>query len=233
MSDFDPAPALGLTEESSNEEIKNAAFQFVHEVGYMVFGTTAIDGKMPTARGLEVHYLDDAGNFYIGIAKGKHVYYELQKNPYVVGTIIRDTVKRLSASVRLSAHVTEVDPEKHPEIYTKYWELNPGTKALYRKDLDMFRIFILDSGEGEIFHLPDDDIVCRLRFCFGGACVRPWAYVIAQERCVGCGTCEEACMEDVIHPTADGKYEIKHFGCLECGRCAMNCPNDAIDCNCR
>ena len=148
MSDFNPAPALGLTEESSNEEIKNAAFQFVHEVGYMVFGTTAIDGKMPTARGLEVHYLDDAGNFYIGIAKGKPVYYELQKNPYVVGTIIRDTVKRLSASVRLSAHVTEIDPEKHPEIYTKYWELNPGTKALYRKDLDMFRIFILDSGEG-------------------------------------------------------------------------------------
>ncbi|MCA5963868.1 4Fe-4S binding protein [Blautia sp. RD014234] len=53
------------------------------------------------------------------------------------------------------------------------------------------------------------------------------------ERCVGCGTCEEVCMEDAIHPTADGKYEIKHFGCLECGRCAMNCPNDAIDCNCR
>lgn len=233
MSDFNPAPALGLTEESSNEEIKNAAFQFVHEVGYMVFGTTAIDGKMPTARGLEVHYLDDAGNFYIGIAKGKPVYYELQKSPYVVGTIIRDTVKRLSASVRLSAHVTEIDPEKHPEIYTRYWDLNPGTKALYRKDLDMFRIFILDSGEGEIFHLPDDDIVCRLRFCFGGAKVRPWAYVIDQERCVGCGTCEEACMEDVIHPTADGKYEIKHFGCLECGRCAMNCPNDAIDCSCR
>ena len=97
----------------------------------------------------------------------------------------------------------------------------------------MFRIFILDSGEGEIFHLPEDDIVCRLRFCFGGAQVRPWAYVIDPERCVGCGTCEEAYMEDVIHPTADGKYEIKHFGCLECGRCAMNCPNDAIDCNCR
>ena len=147
MSDFNPAPALGLTEESSNEEIKKAAFQFVHEVGYMVFGTTAIDGKMPTARGLEVHYLDDEGNFYIGIAKGKPVYYELQKNPYLVGTIIRDTVKRLSASVRLNAHVTEIDPEEHPEIYAKYWELNPGTKALYRKDLDMFRIFILDSGE--------------------------------------------------------------------------------------
>ena len=61
MSDFNPAPALGLTEKSSNEEIKNAAFQFVHEVGYMVFGTTAIDGKMPTARGLEVHYLDGDG----------------------------------------------------------------------------------------------------------------------------------------------------------------------------
>lgn len=229
MSEYNPAPALGLNDESSNEEICRRAFEFVKEAGYMVIGTISLDGTSPTARGLEVQQLDREGNLYIGVAKGKPVYYELKKNPRITGVIIRETIKRLSASVRISASVSELLPADYPDIYKKYWELNPGTKALYRKDLDMFRIFRFDSGEGELFHLPDDDIVCRLRFSFGGARVRPWAYEISRERCVGCGICEEMCMEDVIHPTEDGKYAIRHFGCLECGRCAMNCPNDAID----
>ena len=112
MTMFNPEPCLGLTEKNTNEEIKKAAFQFVKEVGYMIIGTTAMDGRTPTARGLEVHQLDDSGDFFIGLAKGKPVYYELQKNPYIVGTIVRETVKRLSASVRISAHVRELDPEK-------------------------------------------------------------------------------------------------------------------------
>lgn len=228
METFNPKPCLGLTEKSSNEDVKNAAFQFVQEVGYMIIGTIALDGT-PTARGLEVHKLDNQANFYIGVAKGKPVYYELKKNPRLVGTIVRDTVKRLSASVRISAHVTEIEPKGNEAIYAKYWELNPGTKALYHKDLDMFRIFLLDKGEGEIFHLPENDIVCRVRFSFGGQEKRPWAYEINQEKCVGCGACEEVCMEDIIYPNKDGKYYIHHFGCLECGRCAMNCPNDAIE----
>lgn len=232
MSDFNPAPALGLTMESSNEEIKKTAFEFVHEVGYMIIGTTAMDGKTPTSRGLEVHYLDDEENFYLGVAKGKPVYYELEKNPYIVGNIVRLTVKRLSAAVRISAHVSLIDPEEHPEIYDRYWELNPGTKALYKKDLDMFRIFKLDSGDGEVFHLPEDDELCRVRFSFGDAEKRPWAYEIS-DRCVGCGICEEECMEGVIHQKDDGLYEIDYFGCLECGRCCMHCPNDAIDCHCK
>lgn len=147
---------------------------------------------------------------------------------FIPTATVNETIKRLSASVRISAHVEELDPAEEKAIYERYWQLNPGTKALYRKDLDMFRIFRLDSGEGEIFHLPDDDIVCRLRFFFGNAETRPWAYEIDQETCVGCGTCVEICMEDVIYPTENGKYAINHFGCLECGRCSMNCPNEAI-----
>lgn len=231
MERYNPSPALGLTAESSNEEIKKTAFQFVHEVGYMVFSTTALDGKMPTARGLEVHYLDNQDNFYIGVAKGKPVYFELLNQPVLTGVIIRDTIKRLSASVRITAHVTEIDPTDFPEIYARYWELNPGTKALYIKDLDMFRIFKLEEGEGEVFHLPDDDQVCRLRFTFGGTTVRPWAYEINGEKCVGCGICAGVCMENVIQLEENNIYRIRHFGCLECGKCYMNCPNEAVICN--
>lgn len=227
-TNFNPKPCLGLTEQSSNEEICRAAFQFIREVGYMIIGTTALDGKTPTARGLEVQALDQNGNLFIGVAKGKPVYYELKQQPLLVGVIVRMTVKRLSASVRLSAHVTELEPVEYPAIYERYWELNPGTKALYRKDLDMFRIFQLDYGDGEIFHLPEDDEVCRVRFSFGGAEKRPWAYEIDEDTCIGCGTCKELCMEDVIHQTERGTYRIDHFSCLECGRCEMNCPVSAI-----
>ena len=43
-------PALGLTADSSNEDILRAAFDFVHSIGYMTFATTAVDGKTPTIR---------------------------------------------------------------------------------------------------------------------------------------------------------------------------------------
>ena len=48
MTMFNPEPCLGLTEKNTNEEIKKAAFQFVKEVGYMIIGTTAMDGRTPT-----------------------------------------------------------------------------------------------------------------------------------------------------------------------------------------
>lgn len=228
MDIYDPAPALGLTPASPPEEIRAAAFAFVLEVGYLVVGTTALDGVTPTSRGLELHGLDDEGNLYLGVARGKPVYYELLRHPRITGTVVRSTVGRLSASVRLGARVEPVEPAVHPEIYRRYWEQNPGTRSLYRKDLDMFRIFRLVSGEGEIFHLPGADRICRVRFGFGGESPRPWAYEIS-DRCRACGACEEACMEGVIRRGDRGIYEIDHFGCLECGRCALHCPFGAVD----
>lgn len=229
---FDPLPAFGLSESSPNEEKRKAAFDFIRKIGYMMIGTTAMDGKSPTARGLELHCLDGGETFYLGVAKGKPVYHELMRHPYLVGFITEMTVKDLAMAVRINSHVTPVEPEEAPDIYAEYWRLNPGTKALYRKDLDMFRIFRLDRGEGEIFHLPEDDEIARVRFTFGGAAPRPWAYEIGS-RCVGCGVCAEACMRGVIHPNESGTYSIDHFGCLECGRCYLFCPNGAVDCNCR
>ena len=221
-------PILNLTPDSGNERIRQEAFEFARSVGYMVIATTALDGVSPTARGLEVHYLDDQKRLYIGVAKGKPIYLELKRQPRLTGVMIRDTIRRLAVSVRITSHVREILPEEQPEIYQKYWELNPGTKALYRKDLSMFRIFLLDAGEGEIFHLPTDDEVRRVRFTFGGAEPRPWAYEIDRNKCLGCGRCAEACMENVIAPREDGTYAINHFRCLECGRCFLNCPNGAV-----
>ena len=227
MACYQPAPVLGLTAASSNQEIQEKAFDFAVDTGYMVFASTALNGTDPTARALEIHYLDDQKNLYIGMAKGKPCYLELKRYPMVTGIAVRETVNRLSVSVRITAHVTEIDPQESPQIYARYWKQNPGTAALYRKDLDMFRIFLLDRGDGEIFHLPEPDVTCRVRFGFGGASPRPWAYAIDPASCTGCGACQEACMENVIHPTPEGTYSIDYFMCLECGRCAMVCPSGA------
>lgn len=229
---FDPLPVFGLNESSTNEEKKKAACGFIRRGGYMIFGTVAMDGITPTTRGLELHFLDDEENMYIGVAKGKPVFYELMRSPYLSGCVTEMTVKDLALSVRINAHVKLLEPSEAPEIYERYWQLNPGTKALYAKDLDMFRIFILDRGEGEIFHLPEDDEVTRVRFSFGEQSVRPWAYEIGGS-CTGCGACAEACMKNVITPDGNGKYRINHYSCLECGRCYLTCPNQAIECNFR
>lgn len=216
-----------LTPTSTNEEVKHSAFKFVHDIGYMVFATVGLNGN-PAARGLEVHYLDDTETFYIGMAPGKPVYHEIKNNPHVCGVSVAMTSQNLAVSVRINAHVTEVDPKMYPDIYQRYWELNPGTYALYIKDLERFRIFKLDCGEGEVFFMPEDDVIHKNRFSFGGENIRAWAYVIDEDKCLGCGLCSELCMENVIHPTKNGKYRIEHFGCLECGRCLEYCPNDAI-----
>jgi uncharacterized pyridoxamine 5'-phosphate oxidase family protein/Pyruvate/2-oxoacid:ferredoxin oxidoreductase delta subunit len=219
---YNPSPALGLNPQSSNEEIKQKAFDFAIDVGHMVFGTTAIDGKTPTSRVLEVHKLDEQGNIYIGISRGKPMYAELMKSPQVVGCIARLTVNRLAVSVRISASVREVDDTA---IRERYWAQNPGTKALYHKDLDNFQIFVLESGDGEIFHIPQDNVTVRLRFSFGDGVARKPYYMI-NENCTGCGICYEKCLTDALIPGE--RYSIDYFHCLECGNCYYNCPNSAV-----
>ncbi len=174
--------------------------------------------------------MDDSQTLYIGMSPGKPVYYEIKRHPYVCGVVVRLTHGRLSESVRIRAHLTEIDPEQQPEIYERYWELNPGTAELYRKDLERFRIFMLDRGTGRTFHMSCNDVVDNTRFTFGGEEQSPWAwaYEIDEEQCVGCGTCASLCTQDVISPTGNGKYRIDHYHCLECGRCADVCPQKAV-----
>lgn len=219
-----------LNAQSSNDEVMAASYALIHDLGHMIFSTVGLDGN-PASRGLEVHYLDDTGLFYVGMAHGKPVYYEIKRNPTVSCVAVKMTEGRLCESVRITTKLEEIDPEEHPEIYQKYWELNQGTAALYRKDLDRFKIFKMASGIGRTFHMAGDDTVENSRFVWGGAQLPPWAYEIDEDKCVGCGLCETLCMEDVIHPTPEGKYRIDHHNCLECGRCADHCPNGAVICN--
>lgn len=60
-------------------------------------------------------------------------------------------------------------------------------------------------------------------FAFGGDEIRPMTYRITEE-CVGCGVCQENCVERAIHQKEDGKYYIKEMDCDDCGICYTKCP---------
>jgi len=215
---YDGPKCLGMDQYSGNAEIQKAAFDFALNIGYMSFATTAIDGKTPNNRGLEVHRLDDEGNIYVGASRGKHFYDEMERKPYVSALIV-DTV-----AVRINAWLKKVDDEA---IRARYWKQNRGTEALYRKDLSNFQVYVMERGEGEIFHVYADDKISRVRFSFGGEPIRPWMYVI-NDKCNGCGVCSEKCMTSIIS-IQNGVACKDSYGCNECGICYFSCPHQAVD----
>lgn len=214
-------PALGLTPNSTNEAIRKTAFEFIKEEGWVVLSTTD-EHNRPTSRGLELQILDETGDLYLGTSKGKPLYSELARNPYLSATAVR-LIEGLSVSVRIWAKTEEIFDEG---LIARYWVQNPGTKAMYRKNIGNFTFFKLVSGDGEVFHVCDAATVARVRFTFGGGEPRPFCYAIS-DKCIGCGICTDNCMTGTIEQISD-KYKINTFGCLECGNCYDCCPHGAI-----
>ena len=52
------------------------------------------------------------------------------------------------------------------------------------------------------------------------------AAFIDEEKCTGCGICEDACPEEAI--TMDDMARVNPELCNECGTCVDECPNEAI-----
>ena len=53
------------------------------------------------------------------------------------------------------------------------------------------------------------------------------AVTIDEEKCTGCGTCEEVCPVEAIKVT-DSKAKIDAEACIECGACVDACPEGAL-----
>jgi MinD superfamily P-loop ATPase len=53
---------------------------------------------------------------------------------------------------------------------------------------------------------------------------------IDQERCLGCGICEQVCRFDAITPGVNGltNYDIDPVACEGCAACVFQCPEEAI-----
>lgn len=204
----------GLSDKNTNEEICEKALEWIGKIRFMPAATVK-DGK-PDCRILDFNRLSD-GNLYFMTSKGKPTYQQLMHHPEVVlNTLIDERY-----SLRLNAWVKEV---KNQQIWDEFFSLNPGTMKMYRKNPDIIALMTIERGEGEMFHLYEAERIRRVRFTLGEDSIRSMTYEITEE-CIGCGICQENCVEHAIHQTEDGKYTICKMDCDDCGICYTSCLN--------
>ena len=60
----------------------------------------------------------------------------------------------------------------------------------------------------------------------GIACATQRLY--RKDRCIGCGECADACLEDAVQVTGEGLQWIPS-ACIYCGSCASSCPGEALE----
>lgn len=205
----------GLTDENTEEEILKFAFELIARVRFMP--TATVSHGHPENRIIDFNLLSD-GNLYFMTSRGKPFYRQLCEQPEIV---LNTSVNDLYA-LKMRAFVKEI-PDTETEIWEEFFERNPGTKKMYRKNFSIVAVFRLERGEGEMFHLYAEERIRRLRFAFGGMEKLPMTYRITEE-CIGCGTCQDNCVEQAIHQGDNGKYYIRYMDCDDCGICYTKCP---------
>lgn len=204
----------GLTDRSPQEDICEKAFQLIAQCQYMSVAT--VNDGHPESRVIDLQRLKDGRLIFI-TSRYKPFYQQLSRCPEIVACLPIDTW----FMIRIRAFVKEVSEDQ--AVREEYFEANPGTKLMYRHNLAAVAFFILEKGEGEMFHLYDSERVRRVRFGFGGLAPWPLTYSIS-DQCTGCGICQENCAEQAIFRRDDGKYQIRHMDCDDCGICYTKCP---------
>lgn len=210
---------FGLTEHSTNEEVKNKAFDLIRQVRTMPAATVTEDG-CPDGRVIDFCILSDNNIYFIG-SKGKSFHRQLMNKPMIVLNV---RIGRWS-SLRLSATVKVVSHDR--KVWDEFFLYNKGTASMYSTNMEILDLFWLDKGEGEIFQLVEDESLRRMRFAYGGMQTRPWNYHIHMDNCTSCDACFQVCREGAIQVDGDN-YSIDHMRCNECGKCYVVCPADAI-----
>lgn len=214
--DLDDSDILwGLTDTSTQEEMCEKAFQLMTQHQYMTVST--VNNGHPESRVIDFQRLKDGRVIFI-TSRCKPFYQQLLNCPEIVACLPIDSWYML----RVRAFVKEVSDNQ--AIRDEYFASNPGTKLMYRNNLGVVALFFLEKGEGELFHLYDSERVRRVRFGFGGFSPRPLTYSITGQ-CVGCGICQENCVEQAIFKGEGGAYHIRHMDCDDCGICYTKCPN--------
>lgn len=221
---------FGLTKNSSNEEIKSLVFAKAHEARYFSMATIPSNGELPGTRFLDFMTCKDDQLIYFGVGAGKVCGEDIAANPVIalngafVGEDVGYAEHRSLIAFRISGYVRKAN---NPRAIREYWLRNPGSKKMWENGMDVFKIYCLYKGEGELYQVYKNDKIYRLRFGFGGMEPRPYHYQIASELCSGCGICQKVCTARIIE-LIDGKASIPHHHCYECGRCFQACPTGAV-----
>lgn len=195
--------------------------RFLREVRDVAFATTDEAG-LPAVRIIDVMMVE-GGRLYFAAARGKAFYADVMRTRFVA--IVGQSTDFRTCRLRGAVEHPDDEAEQH-RLVDRIFELNPSMQELYPGDSRyVLEAFYLQDAQGEYFDLSGTPIV-RVPFALGSAREAVAGFVIT-DRCVGCGTCAEACPEQRI--AAGSPYEIAQVHCLRCGRCAEVCPHDAIE----
>lgn len=195
--------------------------RFLREVRDVAFATTDEAG-LPAVRIIDVMMVE-GGRLYFVAARGKAFYADVMRTRFVA--IVGQSTDFRTCRLRGAVEHPDDEAEQH-RLVDRIFELNPSMQELYPGDSRyVLEAFYLQDAQGEYFDLSGTPIV-RVPFALGSAREAVAGFVIT-DRCVGCGTCAEACPEQCI--ATGSPYEIAQVHCLRCGRCAEVCPHDAIE----
>ena len=189
-------------------------------VGVLDFATVDEDGA-PQVRNISaIHF--EGMDIYFLTARGKYFASQLKRDGQV--QILGYT--KYKETIRLSGKAVEV-----PENEQKHWrdvlyQEQPYLENVYpgeTKNIDT--MFVIRDYTIEYFCLSTRPIT-REYFAVGNTQIKPKGYRIT-DACIGCGTCQGVCPQNVI--TEGSPYVIDANHCLQCGNCAENCPVQAIE----
>ena len=189
-------------------------------VGVLNFATVDEDGA-PQVRNISaIHY--EGPDIYFLTARGKSFARQL----YADGRVQISAYTRYKETIRVSGRAYEVPEAEQRKWRDILYQEQPYLENVYpgeTKNIDT--MFVLKDYTIEYFCLSTRPIT-REYFTVGSAVLKPKGYVIT-DNCIGCGTCQTVCPQQVI---SEGQpFVIDQNHCLQCGNCFENCPVQAIE----
>ena len=189
-------------------------------VGVLDFATVDEEGA-PQVRNISaIHF--EGTDIYFLTARGKYFASQLKRDGRV--QILGYT--KYKETIRLSGKAVEVPESEQKKWRDVLYQEQPYLENVYpgeTKNIDT--MFVIRDYTIEYFCLSTRPIT-REYFAVGNAQIKPKRYRIT-DACIGCGTCQGVCPQNVI--TEGSPYEIDANHCLQCGNCAENCPVQAIE----
>ena len=189
-------------------------------VGVLDFATVDEEGA-PQVRNISaIHF--EGTDIYFLTARGKYFASQLKRDGRV--QILGYT--KYKETIRLSGRAVEVPENEQKKWRDVLYQEQPYLENVYpgeTKNIDT--MFVIRDYTIEYFCLSTRPIT-REYCVVGNAKVKPKGYRIT-DACIGCGTCQGVCPQNVI--TEGSPYVIDANHCLQCGNCAENCPVQAIE----
>ncbi len=188
-------------------------------VGVLSFATVDSNGN-PQVRNISaIHYEPDA--IYFFTARGKDFCKELLDTEKV--QILGYTMYK--EMIRLTGTVKPAPDDEQEKWRTVIFNEQPYLSNVYPGDTRSIGIiFCIRDMSIEYFNLGVNPIF-RESYVIGNGMIQPKGYMISDE-CIGCGTCQTVCPQQVIEEGSP--YHIHQKNCLHCGNCFEHCPVSAI-----